>query len=64
VEEVIAALELALEAEHNEDSMVLSWFRREVRGMVKDMDALIERVLNVSTVHNTPDDYRWFYETL
>lgn len=63
-EEVIVALELALEAEHSEDSLVLNWFRREVRGTVEDMDALIERVLKVSTVHATPDDYQWFYDTL
>ncbi len=62
-EEVIVALDLAIEQGHDANAPVLAWFVREVRPTIVDIDELMVRVFTVSDVHATPDDYRLLYET-
>ncbi len=56
-EEVIAAFALIHGRGEYEDSPMMKWFEADVMSSRKDIDALINRALTLSTEHSLPEEY-------
>ncbi len=56
-EEVIAAFALIHGRGEYEDSPIMKWFETDVMSSRKDIDALIDRALTLSTEHSMPEEY-------
>lgn len=56
-EEVIAALALIEGRGEYDDSPIMQWFVQDVMPQRKDVDALIERALTMSSEHAMPEEY-------
>lgn len=59
-EEVIAAFALIHGRGEYDDSPIMKWFEADVMSSRKDIDALIDHALTLSTEHSMPEEYAQF----
>ncbi len=59
-EEVIAAFALIHGRGEYDDSPIMKWFEADIMSSRKDIDALIDHALTLSTEHSMPEEYAQF----